>query len=76
MTSKEPRGHLQTSIVQAVDLAGRPLPVTVAVLDTAGGLQIALRVDEGVEVILPDHASIELSVQLQQAFAAKLKGGK
>jgi hypothetical protein len=76
MTSEEPRGHLQTAIVQVVDLAGRPLPIAVSVLDTAGGLQIALRVDDGDEVILPNNAAIDISVQLQQAFAVKVKGGK
>jgi hypothetical protein len=71
----EPRGHLQTAIVQAVDLPGRPVPVMVSVLSTAGGLQVSLRVgDEGTEVILPDHAAIDISVQLQQAFAVKLAG--
>lgn len=70
----EPRGHLQTEIVQAVDLGGRPVQVMVSVIDTTGGQQIGLRVDDGVEVILPDHASISLSVRLQEAFAAKLAG--
>jgi hypothetical protein len=72
----EPRGHLQTEIVQAVDLSGRPAQVMVSVLDTTGGQQIALRVDDGTEVILPDYASINLSVRLQEAFAAKLEGGR
>lgn len=72
----EPRGRLQTEIVQAVDLSGRPVQVMVSVLDTRGGQQIGLRVDDGVEVILPDYAAINLSVRLQEALTAKLQGGR
>jgi hypothetical protein len=72
--TKDGRGHIRTEIVRAVDLLGRPVAVAVSLLDTQGGVQIALKVDDGIEVILPDHASINLSVHLQTAFADKLKG--
>ncbi|MCU1685313.1 MAG: hypothetical protein JWQ81_6052 [Amycolatopsis sp.] len=72
----ERRGHVQTVIVQAVDMLGRPVPVSVSVLNTDGGLQISLRVDDGDEVILPDYSAINLSVRLQEAFRAKLEGDR
>lgn len=71
--AKDVRGRISTEIVQAVNMRGFPTSVAVSLLDTTGGLQIGLRIDEGTEVILPDHAAINLSVRLQETYAAKLK---
>ena len=74
MTRPSRHGWRTLDIVEAIDFAGKLVPVKVGVIRTQGGLQIAMQVADETALVLPQGVASQLIVNCRRAIATKMQG--